>query len=94
MGRYSLSGFFFFIKVSPCSAYRYIFSSKSMQSSLDCLQTLGFVRVKKEVGKGIRERELFRSNCQKCSSCFKKIFETIKINFSLAKTLCSKLVDR
>lgn len=49
------------------------------------MQTLGFVRVKKEVGKGITERELFQSNCQKCSSCFKKIFETLKINFLARK---------
>lgn len=57
---------FFFINVSPCSGYRYIFSSKSMEASLDCMQTLGFVSVKKEVGKGIRERE----------NCFKVIVKS------------------
>ena len=56
-----------------------------MQSSLDCLQTLGFVRVKKAVGKKIRDRELLQSNCQKCSSCFKKIFETLTIDFLARK---------
>ena len=56
-----------------------------MEASLDCMQTLGFVSVKKEVGKGIRERE----------NCFKVIVEsavlvlknceTLKINFLAPK---------
>lgn len=58
-----------------------------MEASLDRMQTLGFVSVKKGSGLRIleRERELFQSNCQKCSSCFKKICETLKINFLAPK---------
>ena len=57
-----------------------------MQSSLDCMQTLGFVRVKKEVGKGIREREnCFKVIVKSAVLVLKKIFETLKINFLARK---------
>ena len=57
-----------------------------MQSSLDCMQTLGFVRVKKEVDKGIREREnCFKVIVKSAVLVLKKIFETLKINFLARK---------